>query len=491
MAIGAACLDRNHEYEISQLAASLSNFLAWYLRWELFSHRDFLPPGKLWMIQTLLLLEMYEKMYSNRMLHERAHIHHATTITLMRRGRSMTNHAIDTLNQSPGPRDERQQSPLTEDTWWNNFIEIESTHRAAYAAFLIDSTHAVMFGHSSNMYVYELALPLPCNEKIWAATTGAEAWRLHTNFKASASSTGGSFLTALQKIIHGQEVETNSFGRTVVMAGLLNILWQMKQRDRQLSGLLQTLKLKSPTFKWKPMLQDAFDNWANQCDCSHNPDKPYNYRDDLVSENRTVLHHLAHMAMHVDIIECQIYAHAEKLLGRIIPLTERTQVIKKWRDREHKIPEMRDAVFYALQFLRSALIPDQRMRQSHAYKNEDNRYKARDDPLLNRPWVLYFAALLIFCYGNAKEGPSKVPIPAENRPGEQQKSMREFLIKFHEPRNSRDPHYLATMTGFNDNSGLLMVVRSCLKDCRWDLLKEAEKLLTNCIRLNSGQQMSD
>ncbi len=45
--------------------------------------------AKLWVFQTLLLLELYEKMFSTRELHERAHIHHATTITLMRRGRSL------------------------------------------------------------------------------------------------------------------------------------------------------------------------------------------------------------------------------------------------------------------------------------------------------------------------------------------------------------------------------------------------------------------
>ncbi|CRK37090.1 hypothetical protein BN1708_020204, partial [Verticillium longisporum] len=84
--IGAACLDKTHGQQVTKAGAQLSNFLAWHLRWEIFMDVNFRPPAKLWVFQTLLLLELYEKMYSTRELHERAHIHHATTITLMRRG---------------------------------------------------------------------------------------------------------------------------------------------------------------------------------------------------------------------------------------------------------------------------------------------------------------------------------------------------------------------------------------------------------------------
>ena len=38
--------------------------------------------------------------------------------------------------------------------------------------------------------------------------------------------------------------------------------------------------------------------------------------DDAAVESRSVLHQLAHMAMHVDILDCQIYADAIRLLGR-------------------------------------------------------------------------------------------------------------------------------------------------------------------------------
>lgn len=88
IAIGASCLDKLHGHQVTQAGADLSSFLASHLRYEIFKDKAFIAPAKLWVLQALVLLEIYEKMYSTRLLHERAHIHHATTLTLMRRGSS-------------------------------------------------------------------------------------------------------------------------------------------------------------------------------------------------------------------------------------------------------------------------------------------------------------------------------------------------------------------------------------------------------------------
>ena len=115
MAIGASCLDKIHGYEVTQAGAELSNFLAWHLRWEIFSDYNFRPPAKLWVFQALLLLELYEKMYSTRALHERAHIHHATTITLMRRGSSLIGRSA--LDSPPRRQTGNEWIPTFLDFW--------------------------------------------------------------------------------------------------------------------------------------------------------------------------------------------------------------------------------------------------------------------------------------------------------------------------------------------------------------------------------------
>lgn len=128
VAIGASCLDKSYGIEITEAGASLSNFLAWHLRWEIFADVHFRPPAKLWIFQTLLLLEFYEKMYSTRALHERAHIHHATTLTLMRRGSSLIGRSASDSppsvrdDRGPGSRQSSTSGANTPDEWWNGYV---------------------------------------------------------------------------------------------------------------------------------------------------------------------------------------------------------------------------------------------------------------------------------------------------------------------------------------------------------------------------------
>src|SRR6266566_4023174 len=212
MTIGAACLDKTHGQKPTKMGVQLSNFLAWHLRWELFMDNNFRPPAKLWVFQTLLLLELYEKMYSTRELHERAHIHHATTITLMRRGRSLIGKSA--LDSPPNPRGDKENGSRqsstsgtahTADEWWNHWITNEATRRAAFAAFVIDSIHATMFGHSTVMVAHEMRLPLPCDEKLWKATSGSEVGRIEANLMSNGIKSI-SFLEGLKRTLSSQDV---------------------------------------------------------------------------------------------------------------------------------------------------------------------------------------------------------------------------------------------------------------------------------------------
>lgn len=155
IAIGAATLDKAYGTSLTDSAAEFANFVVWHVRWEIMRDADFRPPAKLWIFQTLLLIEVYEKMYATRALHERAHIHHDSTLTLMRRGSSLTGRPA--FDSPPSVRDDKTarssgsnsatDTPGTEETW-ARWITNEATRRAAFAAFVIDSIHATMFGHS-------------------------------------------------------------------------------------------------------------------------------------------------------------------------------------------------------------------------------------------------------------------------------------------------------------------------------------------------------
>ncbi|MCJ1478237.1 hypothetical protein MMC13_006914 [Lambiella insularis] len=483
IAIGASCLDQMHGHEITQASAELSSFLAWHLRGEIFTDKDFRPPAKLWIFQALLLLEVYEKMYSTRVLHERAHIHHATTLTLMRRGRTLRGRSA--LDSPPSLTDEKMPksssgSPSasiadTPDTWWNHWITNEATRRVAFAAFVIDSTHATMFGHSATMVAHEMRLPLPCDESLWSATSGLEVGRIEANLHTEGIKPIP-FLEGLKRTLNGEPVRTNSFGRTALMAGLLSVSWHMNQRDMQ----IRSLGVIGGKDLWRGTLTKAFDKWEKDFDFSgaktlrgYSPpgyqSPPGKLDEENIFESRTVLHHLAHMAMHVDIVQCQIFAKANRLLGRTITPPDYNSAQRNIRDIWAPKPSARDATFYALKFLSQVLTPDihPSSHGSHSLigMGTHGEYSARNDFLLNRPWVLYFAALIVWSYGFALDGPLRPP-PILNTVMQQKEDMRLFLRRASEVKSPQD---LAGLKNRNACMGMLMVLGDEFRQCRWEI----------------------
>lgn len=490
IAIGASCLDKVHGVDVTQAGADLSNFLVWHLRGEIFKHTDFSPPAQLWVFQSLLLLEVYEKMYSTRALHERAHIHHGTTLTLMRRGGSLIGKS--SLDSAPSERtgpdnttDPQGSATSAPEQWWSHWITNEATRRVAFAAYIIDSIHATMFGHQATMVAHEMKLALPCDEALWSATSSAEVAKKEADLRAKGVKTM-TFFDGLKNTLKGKPVQTNAFGRMAIMAGLLSVTWHMNQRDVQVHhlGALRALGGKDV---WRGALTKAFDSWKLDFDSSMSKEKiSLNYSaarldEENIFESRTVLHHLSHMAMHVDVVNCQIFAGAGRLLGRTTLQSDYEIAQKRIRVNWAPRASARHATFYALKFLTQVLMPD----ASPAYASQINStpYSARDDFLLNRPWVLYYAALVVWSFGYALDGPLKTP-PTLSTPDEQAFDMRQYLGKF---GAIQAPPDLCNMRDRNACLGLLYVLRDRFRQCRWQLLHEAAILLGNCIEKLRGR----
>lgn len=500
IAIGASCLDKVHGPRITKSGAELSCFLAWHLRGEIFMDADFRPPAKLWVFQTLILLEIYEKMYSTRVLHERAHIHHATTLTLMRRGSSlMGKSALD----SPPSLKEEKPGPTTNgvyptafafspDQWWNHWITTEATRRVAFAAFIMDALHATMFGHGAIMNANEMRLTLPVDEALWSANSGGEVSKLEANLLASGIRPTP-FLEALKRTLNGESVRTNSFGRTALMAGLLSLTWHMNQRDLQVHSL-GVSRLGGKDI-WRGPLTKAFDFWKRDFDesianggaATSTPSysRSVQLDEENIFESRTVLHHLAHMAKHVDVVQLQIFAKAGRLLGRTITPQDYVNAQKRIKDKWARSAAARDATFYALKFLCEVLLPDADNLQHSPSATRTagfSGYSARDDFLLHRPWVLYFAALIVWSYGFALDGPIRSP-PVLRTFEDQSKDMGLFLQHV---GGVERPDGLMNMHDRNACMGMLLILRDMFRRCRWELLHEAANLLSNCIELLKG-----
>lgn len=493
IAIGASCLDKMHGHDVTEAGSHLSSFLAWHLRGEIFKHRDFLPPAKLWVFQTLLLLETYEKMYSDRKLHERGHIHHGTTLTLMRRGSSLIGRSA--LDSPPMVKDEKTglmnaanptaSASVNPEEWWNHWVTNEATRRVAFAAFIIDSIHATMFGHSATMVAHEMKLALPCDESLWSATSSAEVARIENKLQAQGTKSM-TFFEGLKDTLKSKPVRTNSFGRTAIMAGLLSVTWHMNQRDVQIHHL-GALKALGGKDIWRGPLTKAFDSWKNDFDHTVGKDNISASRldEENIFESRTVLHHLAHMAMHVDVVSCQIFAKAERLLGRTTLPSDYEIAQKRIRQNWAPRASARHATFYALKFMRQVLMPDSSSGYRHSTSGSAtpfSPYSARDDFLLNRPWVLYYAVLIVWSYGYALDGVVQSPPPLDTAEA-QHADMIAFLNRV---GAIQDPRELERTRDRNACLGLLYVLRETFQKCRWELLHEAAKLLENCIKMLKG-----
>ena len=491
MCLGASCLERGHALEMTQRCAELSSFMAWHIRWEVFQDPEFHPPGMLWTFQTLLLLELFEKMYSTRRMHERAHSHHATTLTVMRTGSSLIGrsaiespgHSNDPTRTPPGPDGSINTTGTnTNDATWNKWITQEATRRAAFAAFVIDSTHAALFGHSAVMAPHDIKLQLPCDEALWSATSGTEVQRTLASLRANGF-TPMQFVEGLRRTLNGHRVRTNTFGRVILMAGLLNVNWHMNQRDLQVKSLPSSAL--GSSFKWRSHLYSAIQFWRKDFDASV-PSPPETR--DSVFESRTTLHSLALMAMHVDMIDCTVFAGSEKALGRIVTEADRAAVQKRMRETWAPSAHAREAVHHAIRFLCEVLMPEGEHSDaqipSHARLNAHQQpaftYSARDDFLLNRPWVLYFATLIVWAWGYALDGPLSPANHTLTTRDHQICDMRNYLNRV---RNVKSAFDLADLRDRNSCLGLLLLLRTCFREPRWELMHDASDILDKCIKL--------
>ena len=95
--------------------------------------------------------------------------------------------------------------------------------------------------------------------------------------------------------------------------------------------------------------------------------------------------------------------------------------------------------------------------------DSDFDYSARDDVLMNRSWVLYFAALIVWCYAFALEGPTHEEIPSPGAFQDQVFDMRVYLRRL---SNVKSPEELKSVSNLNGCTGMLMVLRHTFEKTR-------------------------
>jgi hypothetical protein len=397
--LGAAQLVRLDRVEKIAGYRDLADLIIMGLRWEIQSNEAAQPPVNLWVAQALLFLEFYEKMFSSRQLHERAHIHHVSTLTLLRRGSPLGGRlgtetpleALDEPQNLPEPEEEPFRQVPTSDTWWHRWANNEAMLRVVFAAYEMDTLHAAMFGHESSLLPSDVGLSLPCDDVLWSAETAESVCALETSFHLCGLKTT-KFLDGLKDCLHGNAVQLHYRARLTLVIGLLSIACNLRPREKHIK-LFETVPSQTERKKWTQMMFRAVDQWKGGLDEALGCLEPRRPSRSTFPIEPTVLFHLTYITTHTDILYCHILSGASLLLGRRVSRKELASA-RSYAATWAATSEARLAVIHSAKLLAETFLPQ------HPTRRDDSavEYSCRSDPCIYRPWSLYLAALTIWTY---------------------------------------------------------------------------------------------
>jgi hypothetical protein len=416
------------------------------LRYEIYKMANS-TPLVLWIPQALLILEVYEMLCPTREIYRRECIHHDMLINLIQEAGWLT--------EPPSTRAEPS---------WFEWAQREGARRVVFATFYLDLIHALTFSRPTKIIVFGMHRRLPCDNAFWSAVSAEELSRV----VSSRGREPQPFLRhCLDQVLQRQLVLTNPFGSNLVMASLLSMIWSRKQQELHVSLYGMTLQL---DHDWRSTLLCACGYWKQGLDEAYrtiDDGQPLPQAGDIMIESGTILYHLAYMVANVDIAQCQVYAGAGLRLGRDVSPSSYAAIahmVKLWA-RGSSAPS---ATFYALKFLSRTV--------------GSASYSARHDVLLHRPWALYLAALIVWCYGYAREGFIKSESDLST-PAARKEDMDLFLKRANAVQS---PDALQRLDGHNKCLGLLMELKEIFGCVKSAMLDEANALLENCCMMLQG-----
>lgn len=299
-------LDAVHQKKCPEFKVCI--LIAVPLRFTLFQHEDFKSPVQVWILQSLNLLEWCEKNYLLRGMHERAHIHHGTTVQLLRRSpflggnptvaNKVATSASDT-NTSAGEDEASEASDADEDnttdqTLFARWVESESMKRITFMTFYLDVIDYIKFRHNPQIPFFQLQLlNLPCDEEaLWNSDEVNGSFRKIVKRQKKLQRSGHgvraikdpnhlragmNFLSALKRMMKLQKIGNTShklsmFTKNILFGGLVSIMHQMQQTELQnnFSLLMASDRTeKNRNQVWKEVLTKVLDAWETDVYSHH------------------------------------------------------------------------------------------------------------------------------------------------------------------------------------------------------------------------------
>ncbi|EGV61717.1 hypothetical protein CANTEDRAFT_124743 [Yamadazyma tenuis ATCC 10573] len=251
-----AYLSSTLKSDSSRKGRFFSESIAVPLRWAIYKSKEFKPPPKLWVVQSLVLLQTNEICCSSRDLHERANLHRGLSIQMLKRSPMFGGNpwVKPSVNSGENYQKDATIPPYSSQEHWDKWIEDESMKRCALATFYLETLHAVVFGHDMVIDLHDVKPTLPCNEHFWR--TG--------RYSENCLQKPLTLLAAIKSILHKKPVKTRGFGKRIILSGLIALSFEVKDREFEFS----ISELKSVKQLWQSNIDEAFKFWDLNCSLS-------------------------------------------------------------------------------------------------------------------------------------------------------------------------------------------------------------------------------
>ncbi|CDK27128.1 unnamed protein product [Kuraishia capsulata CBS 1993] len=501
--IGASFSKSSNSSDNFNLVApdELADMIADPLRWLIFSCEEAKPACKSWVIQSLLILETYEITKTSRTLHERACIYNGAKIQLLRRSPIL----------GGDPSKDVSSDPSHSNTLWRTWIESESMKRVAWMSFYVDTMNAVVYGHPVNVHAYQINLSLPCPDEFW------DYDNVDRNEAPNSVVQMPLFSEALKRLLQKETVQTGIFGRKILLAGLLNLTLQAREKDSQLS----ILGWDSVKERWTETIGAALDNWRTQLpegsccitsSCVYHSDvNPSTIPGSLQPRDlrcKFPEFHAAQIFQKVTHYDYIVYAGAPKRMNVPI-LPEDYEIVAR------RVTKWANSLAGRLCVVNSYILLCEMMISPEGAAEPVNFvYEPNKDPFIYRPNVVISAVLSLWVYSFHLYGPESFFYSSKSNfrvDGEYVPAMEDACTYLRRIRNEfaqltgkslgslhtmNSVSYGQTIKEFaealpsiknvNNLVGLLSILSRSYIRCRWETGREYGKLLGTCVRKSMG-----
>ncbi|CDK26531.1 unnamed protein product [Kuraishia capsulata CBS 1993] len=429
------------------------------LIWKVFSHSDLIP-SKLWIIQTLALIQAFAKMGSTRHQHEISATFHSAIITILKRDGSCTN-----MRSSKSKR----QAHLSPQQKWELWIEQESIKRVVFLIFVMDAQHSVLFGHVSSLSVSEIRLELPCQEDLWELSD-VSIWQKRLDTLNAETKKPLLFLDVLKGLMDDRSlpVTLSSFSKLVILHGLLNVIWSILREEKEPFVIVnpEYAQKASVQLRRKTILARAIETWSYSL-LSRMPSKAI--------EACRSLYRISYLTLYTSktsILEILAFCGSPSLTGRPLANKDRYKAfvsVERWAES----PEATQCVVHALLLIQHITLVGEGSAAS-ASSSTNGKYQAYKDAIVFRPWCLYISTLVVWSYcffANGKQL-SAVVDSDQHYPAAEQfliDLLRSLLRRLRAGPNEKTELSL----DLSHCRSLVKVVRESLQGCRWEMLSDA------------------